>query len=463
MRLRLLGTGSADGWPNPFCVCPSCSTERAAGRSRGSTSVFVDDTVLIDFGPSTAPALRRAGLDLNALQHLLVTHGHADHLAPEFLLWRSWVADLPMLHLWGPASALEDCRHWLGPDAPVSLHVVAPGDAIELSTAVGRYRVSVLPAAHDIGNGDPHAADAVLYDLTAPDGQRLLYATDTGPLSPRLLDLLADGAFDAVLIEETFGHVVDHGTGHHDLPALQRSLDALRARGHVTASTDVVAIHLSHHNPALPQLTVDLTALGARVVDDGTVIDVGRRTVQRHLVTGGARSGKSRFAENLPPAHAAVTYVATGGDRADDPEWVERVAAHRARRPATWRTVEGRDLAAVLANADDGDWVIVDCLTLWVTGLVDDAGAWEAHQHARERAHDTVRHALDDLLAALETSPAHTVLVTNEVGMDIVPATHAGRLFRDLLGIVNATIAAHCTDVTLVVAGRPLALPKATA
>lgn len=460
MRVRLLGTGSADGWPNPFCVCDSCTAERAAGRSRGSTSVFVDDTVLIDFGPYTATSLRRAGVHLNALQHLLVTHGHADHLAPEFLLWRSWVAGLPTLHLWAPPSALESCRHWLGPQAPVAVHAVRPGDTMTLATGRGDYQIRVLPASHDIGNGDVHAADAVLYDLTGPDGLRLLYATDTGPLSEELLTMAGNGAFDLVLMEETFGHVVDHGTGHHDLRSLATSLASLRDRGLVTQATDVVAIHLSHHNPPLPQLGLDLAAIGARAVDDGTVIEVGRPRGRHHLVTGGARSGKSRFAESRPPQHAPVTYVATGGERPDDPEWVERVAIHRDRRPSTWTTVESIDIAAAVRGARLGDWVIVDCLGLWVTSIIDGADAWQHDAPSRERARATVERALDELLPALVATNAEVVLVTNEVGMDVVPPTHAGRLFRDLLGIVNARIADHCAEVTLVVAGRALSLPK---
>lgn len=456
----MLGTGSADGWPNPFCVCESCTVERAAGRSRGSTSAFVDDTVLIDFGPTTASALRRDGIHLNGLEHLLVTHGHADHLAPEFLLWRSWVADLPTLHVWAPPSAVESCRHWLGPQAPVTMHEVGPGDVMTLPTSRGDYRVTVLPASHDIGNGDVHAADAVLYDLTAPDGQRLLYATDTGPLSPALLDLAGEGSFDLVLIEETFGHVVDHGTGHHDLPSLATSLLDLRDRGLVTASTDVVAIHLSHHNPPLPQLTADLARLGVRIVDDGTVIETSRPRGRRHLVTGGARSGKSHFAESLPGQHARVIYVATGGDRPDDTEWRERVAIHQERRPSTWTTIESPDIARVVREADAGSWIIVDCLTLWLTAIVDAADAWGEDAVARQRARAAVDHALDDLAAALDAGSAAVVLVTNEVGMDVVPSTHSGRLFRDLLGIVNMRLAAHCDDVTLVVAGRPLPLPR---
>jgi adenosylcobinamide kinase/adenosylcobinamide-phosphate guanylyltransferase len=95
--------------------------------------------------------------------------------------------------------------------------------------------------------------------------------------------------------------------------------------------------------------------------------------------------------------------------------------------------------------------VLVDCLALWVTGVVDRAGAWQARQAATE----AVGEALVDLLAALAEAPADVVLVTNEVGSGVVPATPSGRLFQDLLGRVNAEVAAACDDVELVVCGLP--------
>src|SRR5690349_2322937 len=92
------------------------------------------------------------------------------------------------------------------------------------------------------------------------------------------------------------------------------------------------------------------------------------------LVTGGVRSGKSRHAEGLLASAPAVRYVAPGPVR-DDADWQERIAAHRARRPAHWSTVETGDLATALTTPDA---VLVDCLGTWLTRLVDDAGLWDA-------------------------------------------------------------------------------------
>lgn len=103
--------------------------------------------------------------------------------------------------------------------------------------------------------------------------------------------------------------------------------------------------------------------------------------------------------------------------------------------------------------------MLVDCLGTWVTGVLDAAGAWEA---TSEEAYALVQGQLDDVTAALgeraKSGPGPTVLVTNEVGWGVVPAHRSGRLFRDLLGVTNQTVAAVCDEVHLVVAGRVLVL-----
>jgi adenosylcobinamide kinase / adenosylcobinamide-phosphate guanylyltransferase len=164
------------------------------------------------------------------------------------------------------------------------------------------------------------------------------------------------------------------------------------------------------------------------------------------LVTGGVRSGKSRHAESL--LAGAVTYVAPGPVR-DDADWAARVAAHRARRPASWTTVETGDLPSALRA--DGP-VLVDCLGTWLTRLVDDAGLWEAPVAEVTSYVDTA------VAAAVAELGPDVVLVTNEVGLGVVPEHRSGRLFRDLLGTVNQAFGAACDEVHLVVAGRVLRL-----
>jgi adenosylcobinamide kinase/adenosylcobinamide-phosphate guanylyltransferase len=166
------------------------------------------------------------------------------------------------------------------------------------------------------------------------------------------------------------------------------------------------------------------------------------------LVTGGVRSGKSRHAESLLDGAATVRYVAPGPVH-DDADWQERIAAHRARRPAHWTTLETGDLTEALTTDDA---VLVDCLGTWLTRLVDDAGMWEA---AMPDLTAYVDAAVDRALSVLGGT---VVLVTNEVGMGVVPEHRSGRVFRDLLGSVNQRFGAACDEVHLVVAGRVLRL-----
>ena len=172
------------------------------------------------------------------------------------------------------------------------------------------------------------------------------------------------------------------------------------------------------------------------------------------LVTGGVRSGKSRHAESLLAGHPGVTYVAPGPTAAEDPDpdWVARISAHQLRRPAGWTTLETHDLAAGLAAAGP---VLVDCLGTWLTATLDEAAAWELPS---DRVHAVIESRVDEAAAALAAAPGPVVLVTNEVGLGVVPEHRSGRLFRDLLGLVNQRLAAECDEVHLVVAGRVLVL-----
>ena len=483
MKVHLLGTGSADGWPNPFCTCASCHSQRVAGRSRSSTAALVDSAILIDCGPTVGHAAALAGVDLRGVQHVLLTHGHPDHLAPAFLLWRQWISGLAPLHLWGPADALALCTHWIAPGAPVHLHPIAPDDVVELEVtapannspvssmnAAGSrtYRLSVHAAQHAHGDGDVLAEEAVIFGLDAPDGTSLLYATDTGLLDDSTRAGLRDRAFDLALVDATFGTRIDHGTGHLDLATLPRFLDGLREVGALTPSSDIIAVHLSHHNPPAPELAVILAPMGARIVDDLTLVHVPREPLRlRTLVLGGARSGKSHhaealakaLAETLPEAPGSVTYIATAGSRPDDQEWAERVRLHRQRRPAHWHTLETTDLITALEAIAPGEVALVECIGMWLTAQLDAADGWTQDRQAAAAARDEVTRQVDAFINALDRCQGSVILVSNEVGMDVVPATASGRLFRDLLGAVNARLATRCEDVTLLVAGRALPLP----
>jgi adenosylcobinamide kinase/adenosylcobinamide-phosphate guanylyltransferase len=173
------------------------------------------------------------------------------------------------------------------------------------------------------------------------------------------------------------------------------------------------------------------------------------------LVTGGVRSGKSFHAESLLVAEPHVTYVAPGpeADVASDPEWAARVAIHRARRPAHWGTVETRDIAAAVRDAEGA--VLIDCLGTWLAAVIDELDGWD---QVREDWEPVLLDRLGEAVEEIAKHDGTVVAVTNEVGMSVVPEHLSGRVFRDLLGIVNQRVAQECDDVLLVVAGRALKL-----
>lgn len=170
------------------------------------------------------------------------------------------------------------------------------------------------------------------------------------------------------------------------------------------------------------------------------------------VLLGGARSGKSALAQRLASAtDASVTLIATAEGR--DDEMTARIAAHRAQRPAHWITVEEPlDVARALAGAPQHACVIVDCLTLWVSNLL--LAGWPAEQIEEEGTRVAA-------LAAGRIAP--TLVVSNEVGMGVVPASELGREFRDVLGRVNAVFCAVADRAVMVFAGRALDLTPADA
>lgn len=167
----------------------------------------------------------------------------------------------------------------------------------------------------------------------------------------------------------------------------------------------------------------------------------------RTLILGGARSGKSTEAERLLADVPDTVYVATGGDGSSDPEWADRIARHRARRPATWGLVETIDLVPLLAEA--GPPLLVDCLTLWLSRTMDECEVWEDLSRAA-----AVEQRIAELADAWSGTRRTVVAVSNEVGSGVVPATASGRLFRDLMGRVNTTISHRSDTVLWCVAGR---------
>lgn len=173
--------------------------------------------------------------------------------------------------------------------------------------------------------------------------------------------------------------------------------------------------------------------------------------VQRHprltLVSGPSRGGKSRWAEHLADASGlAVIYLATGPLLPDDDAWQERLRRHRLRRPPAWGCREvGGELAAELGRLQVGQLGLVDSLGTWVAAHLElEAPDWQLR--------------CDQLLSAIGACPAPLVLVCEETGWGVVPATAAGSRFRDRLGAMQQTLQAHSEAAWLVLQGRAIDL-----
>jgi adenosylcobinamide kinase / adenosylcobinamide-phosphate guanylyltransferase len=401
VELTLLGTGAPRGLPRPGCPCAACAT--AVGPdARGATAVLVDGTLLLDLTPGAAFAAARAGHSLGGVRQVLLSHPHD------------------------------------GPPVEVPAGLPQPGrvpDGRELALLTGhRVRAVAMDAP---GTG---------YAVSGPDGQRLLYLPPGGAPAGLRAGKESDG--------EPYDMVLADVVGRPD------ALARLRAVGAVGPTTDVVAVHLDHDVPPGPELRRRLAAAGARAVPDGATLVVGvyedvPDVPRRTLVLGGARSGKSVEAERRLEAFPDVLYVATGGSRSGDTEWASRVAAHRERRPGSWRTAETCDLVPLLK--DDGAPLLIDCLSLWLTDAMDAVGAWDDAEWA-DGGERELRSQIRELTEAVRATRRTVVAVSNEVGSGIVPATASGRRYRDELGRLNTAFAAECEQVLLVVAGQAVVL-----
>jgi adenosylcobinamide kinase / adenosylcobinamide-phosphate guanylyltransferase len=330
----------------------------------------------------------------------------------------------------------------------------ADGHARKESTIVvdGRLRLGAGSGAGKEGGAagyrvrrvaDARAGGTGGWDVTAPDGGRLLYPAGPGsapsppegtaPYDVAFLDLLGDPA----------------------------QLGWLRARGLITAGTVTAVAYADHRVPSERELARRCGFWRVRLAGDGEAIDPARSVpkdrdspaaVRRVLVLGGARSGKSERAELRLAGEPQVIYVATGNRGTGDPDWAARVAAHRARRPGWWRTAETTDLAGLL-RADHGTArgaLLIDGIGTWLAAVLDDCG-WVPRDGAA-----AARTA--ELVSAWRQACGYVVAVSDETGLGVVPATPAGRLFRDELGRLNQALAAESDEAELVVAGRVVPL-----
>jgi adenosylcobinamide kinase / adenosylcobinamide-phosphate guanylyltransferase len=164
------------------------------------------------------------------------------------------------------------------------------------------------------------------------------------------------------------------------------------------------------------------------------------------LVTGGVRSGKSRYAQDLAMRGRQVAFIATAEGRDDDMK--RRIARHQEERPANWKTVEAPVALpeAIARCGTEFDTILVDCLTMWTSNLLESEGG----------SGEKILAQADRLVEVVRKAEATVIFVTNEVGGGIVPDNDMARFYRDMLGFINQRMAAVADEVVLLVAGCPL-------
>jgi adenosyl cobinamide kinase/adenosyl cobinamide phosphate guanylyltransferase len=406
MRVLVEGSGGAAGWPQPGCRCASCLRKEVDGTIRVRSTIVIDGVVRLAVGGT-------AGAEGDDAE--------------------------------GDDAGRDDAGRG-GAGVP----------------SAGAYRIEQLADALDPGRPGG-------WEITGPDGGRLLY-----PARPGAVPVPPEGAaaYDLAFL---------------DLLGEPAQLGLFRARGLITAGTVTAVACADHRVSSEGVLRRRCGFWQAELPGDGDAVTTARSaekgfearpTPWRVLVLGGARSGKSEQAELRLAGEPDVTYVATGAagaagavktarsvgmngavgmagaaTAAADPEWAARVAAHRARRPAWWRTTETTDLAGVLDQARGA--LLIDGIGTWLAAAMDECGAWDGSADSAAR----LAARISRLVGAWRQTRAYVVAVSDEAGLGVVPGTAAGRLFRDELGRLNQVLAAESEEAELVVAGRivPLA------
>lgn len=415
--------------PEPGCGCVRCRAAAASTHARAPNGLDLPGRLRVD-GPERLNDPTPAAPDRNGRAGTPGTTGPDQVDGPVRLTTRRG----------GPG-------RWL-----------TPGERLEHAG----LRVLALPTA------DPDRCALVL----AERGRTLLWAPAPGPLPGATVEAL-DGARLDVLALSAATPAVD--ASGEPVPGavtgplgLAHQLARLRATGAVAGPAQVVAVGLDHRTAPAggrsdPGTAEFLAGWGVELLPDGTPLRLWPGDVpapdpapgpHRTVVLGAAASGKSGVAEGLLAAEPTVVYAATGpvpeeGTPAGpDPDWAARVRAHRDRRPPWWHTWEGHDLYALLAAP--GPAVLVDSLGSWLAGALERSGCWQERPGWRSR----LAQELDALVVAWRRTPRPVVAVAEEVGAGVVPATAAGRVFRDALGELTRRITAESERLLVVAAGR---------
>ena len=268
MRIQILGTAAAEGWPALFCGCDTCQRARAAGgpNIRSRSSVLIDGRWKIDLPPDTWHHVATQEIDLSRLGHLFITHTHSDHCdlnTLEFVHPPFALRGETLLQVYGAPALQEAVHRRFGQTPPgVQLHALEPGQSVNASG----LRFTAVRAQHD-------PAELCLNYVIQSDTATVLYASDTGAYEPDVLDVLSGWRFDWIIAECTMGTLAHDGRYHmtfHDVLRLRERL----TQGATSASVRTVITHFSH-NIGLLHDELEQTAApeGIVVAYDGIVLD----------------------------------------------------------------------------------------------------------------------------------------------------------------------------------------------
>ncbi len=271
MKLTLLGSAAAEGWPALFCECEACrkARERGGRDLRRRTAYCIDGEMLVDFGPDIYWQVVSFGVDLSEIRNILVTHSHEDHLSPIEFAWRrkGFSRVTSSLAVWGNSHSLERIRNGSGMrehDLGMDLEEVAPGTEFE----AGPYRVFALKASHA-----GHEEKALNYVIER-EGSALLIGNDTGWWSEETWADIGKFRLDVAVLDCTYGLAApEQRAWHLGAGAVVSMRDELRRRGALKAGARVIANHFSHNGGGSHQELCDWFAPhGIEVGYDGMTL-----------------------------------------------------------------------------------------------------------------------------------------------------------------------------------------------
>lgn len=274
MKIQVLGSAAAEGWPALYCECDACRRARALrGKDiRRRTSYLVDGSLLIDLDPDIYWQTIEFGLDLSRIDAVFFTHSHADHCNPVDLLWHrpGFSVVSRTIDLFGSQAVVDKIVRGLEWPDPARYgyrtHVLRPGEPVEF----GGYRLTPILASH----ATP-PEQALNYIIQAPDGVTALIGNDSGWWCDESWRALAEHRLDIAVIEATMGlRSPDHDRGHLGANAAVRVRDRLRELGALADGALVAVNHFSHNGGGSHQELADhFRPLGIEVCHDGMTLE----------------------------------------------------------------------------------------------------------------------------------------------------------------------------------------------